>query len=73
MCNGTAMSDFTQVQRVYSQLDWARRMCESNERPIRDALGFGDQDLRVHISFVYRQMHLYETSTGIRIEFGGLN
>ncbi|UZM12120.1 hypothetical protein LZV00_15305 [Pseudomonas kielensis] len=73
MCNGTAMSDFTQLQRVYSQLDWARRMCESNEQPIRDALGFGDQDLRVHIGFVDRQMHLYEASTGIRIEFGGLN
>ncbi|WP_139831403.1 MULTISPECIES: hypothetical protein [unclassified Pseudomonas] len=73
MSNGTAMSDFTQLQRIYSQLDWARRMCEVNEQPIRDALGLLDEELRLHIGFVERQMHLYEASTGTRIEFEGLN
>lgn len=31
MCDGTAINDFTQLQKIYAQFDWARKMCESKE------------------------------------------
>lgn len=72
MCDGTAINDFMQLQKIYAQFDWARKTCELNEQSIRDALEVGDKDFRLHIGFADRQLYLYEGSTGVRIEFAGL-
>ncbi|WP_426141162.1 hypothetical protein [Pseudomonas sp. DWP3-1-2] len=71
MCDGTAINDFMQLQKIYSQFDWARKTCDLNEQSIRNALGLGAQDFRLHMGFVDRQLYLYEGSTGARIEFAG--
>ncbi|HGW5540158.1 hypothetical protein IPC451_28725 [Pseudomonas aeruginosa] len=69
MSNGTAMSDFLQLQKIYRQLDWAKAMCESNEQGLRDALKLGEEDFTIHIGFSERQLFLYEPVSGIQIEF----
>ncbi len=72
MCDGTAINDFMQLQRIYAQFEWARETCRLNEQSIRDALGLGDNDFRLHVGFADRQLYLYEGSTGMRIEFTGV-
>ncbi|MEB2651605.1 hypothetical protein SOP89_09480 [Pseudomonas siliginis] len=72
MCDGTAINDFMQLQKIYAQFDWARKMCESKEQWICDTVGIGSKDFRVHIGFASSQLYLYEKNSGVRIEFADL-
>ncbi len=72
MCDGTAINDFMQLQKIYAQFDWARKMCERREQWICDTVGIGSKDFRVRIGFASSQLYLYEKNSGVRIEFADL-
>lgn len=69
MLDGTAIADFMQLQKIYSQLEYGRKICTLNETGIRDALGISDQDFRMRMGFDNRQLFFYEHSSGTQVEF----
>lgn len=67
MADGTAMADFSRLQRLYADLDYLERLCRHSEAEIRAALGKVDGDVSLCGRVVSGQMKVYEVSSGTEV------
>lgn len=67
MANGTAMSDFMRLQRLYADLEYLEKLYRQSEAEIWAALGKVDGVVSLRGRVVRGQMKVYEVSSGTEV------
>ena len=67
MSDGTAIADFSRLQRLYADLEYLERLYRNSEAEIRAALGKVDGVVSLYGRFVRGRIKVYEVSSGAEV------